>query len=80
MRRAELFALALERATTYLDRLRPGWRAEGLSAPELTALLELWYLRTRFAYRLPLEAIVAALGSEPASPLSAERGDEPPDR
>lgn len=59
--RAELFSLALDRATTYLERLRPHWREQGMTAEELTALLELWYLRTRFAYRVPLSEVVAAL-------------------
>ncbi|HRN19053.1 MAG: hypothetical protein WC972_08510 [Trueperaceae bacterium] len=61
MSRTELSTLAVTRAATYLDRLRPGWRESGLPPAELTRLLELWYLRTRFAYRVPLEEVVAAL-------------------
>lgn len=68
MQRAELFALATTRAATYLDRLRPGWREAELTPAELTEALELWYLRTRFAYRLPLEEVVAVL-SEGAAEL-----------
>ncbi len=61
MPRSELFDLAVARAATYLDRLRPGWRESGLPEAEVAGALELWYLRTRFAYRVPLEEVVAAL-------------------
>ncbi len=60
MERAELFELAVTRAATYLDRLMPAWR-ESHDAHALRAALELWYLRTRFAYRVPLDEVVAAL-------------------
>ncbi len=64
MQRAELLALAVTRAATYLDRLRPGWRQAPPPPAETAGLLELWYLRTRFAYRVPLEEVVAALLGE----------------
>ena len=38
----------------------PAWR-ESHDAHALRAALELWYLRTRFAYRVPLDEVVAAL-------------------
>lgn len=58
--RGELFELAVARAATYLDRLKPGWR-KAPDPRELRVVLELWYLRTRFAYRIPLEDVVTAL-------------------
>lgn len=61
MERGELFELAVTRAATYLDRLMPAWRRESHQPSELRTALELWYLRTRFAYRVPLEEVVAAL-------------------
>ncbi len=61
MDRGELFELAVTRAATYLDRLMPAWRRESHQPVELRLALELWYLRTRFAYRVPLEEVVAAL-------------------
>lgn len=66
MPRSELFDLAIERADTYLSRLRPGWELTEPNAAELAATIELWYLRTRFAYRVPLEEVVATLLSKPA--------------
>lgn len=62
MSREELFDLAVERADTFADRL-------GLARDDPEALqhgLELWYLRTRFAYRVPLEDVVAALVERPS--------------
>lgn len=64
MERAELFGLAVVRAATYLDRVRPGWRAAPPPPAEVAAALELWYLRTRFAYRISLEEVVAELLAE----------------
>lgn len=65
MPRRELFDLAVERADTYLSRLLPGWERNKPGAPELAAAIELWYLRTRFAYRVPLEDVVAVLLAKP---------------
>ena len=61
MPRDALFDLAVNRALTYALRL-------GLALEDTAALrsgLELWYLKTRFAYRIPLEDVVAALKSYP---------------
>lgn len=61
MSREELFDLAVARADSYADRL-------GLARDDSEALrlgLELWYLRTRFAYRVPLEDVVATLVRRP---------------
>lgn len=57
MARDEIFDLAVNRAHTYARRLA----LEFGSAPKLTAGLEVWYLKTRFAYRIPLEQVVAVL-------------------
>ncbi len=65
MPREELFDLAVERADTYLSRLLPGWERSEPSAQRLIAATELWYLRTRFVYRVPLEDVVAALLTKP---------------
>lgn len=35
------------------------------SARELAQRLELWYLRTRFAYRVPLEQVAAVVWASP---------------
>lgn len=64
--RDELFDLAVNRAAEYAARLGlppgdPGRTRQGL---------EVWYLKTRFAYRVPLEEVVAALLARPA--------DQPP--
>lgn len=61
MAHSDLFDLAVARALTYARRL-------GLPLNDPVALrsgLELWYLRTRFAYRVPLDDVVAALGVHP---------------
>lgn len=61
MARVELFDLAVARALTYARRL-------GLPLNDAAAVragLELWYLRTRFAYRVPLDEVVAVLGTYP---------------
>lgn len=57
MARDELFDLAVNRAHTYARRLA----LDRGSASKLTAGLEVWYLKTRFAYRIPLEQVVAVL-------------------
>ncbi len=61
MAHSDLFDLAVARALTYAQRL-------GLPLNDPVTLrsgLELWYLRTRFAYRVPLDDVVAALGAHP---------------
>ena len=57
MARDELFDLAVNRARTYARRLA----LDRGSATKLSAGLEVWYLKTRFAYRIPLEQVVAVL-------------------
>ena len=59
--RDPLFDLAVERALSY---------AESLNIPledkeKLHEHLEVWYLKTRFAYRIPLEDIIEVLQHYP---------------
>ena len=65
--RDELFDLAVERALAYARRLALDFG----SAERLREGLELWYLKTRFAYRVPLGDVVTALLAYP------EAGGEP---
>lgn len=68
--RDELFDAAVNKAADYALRL-------GLpfDDPEkLHAGLELWYLKTRFAYRAPFESVLAALAARPADDRSVWRG------
>ncbi len=61
MPRTELFDAAVNRALVYALRL-------GLPLGDREKLrvgLELWYLKTRFAYRIPLETVIATLQSHP---------------
>lgn len=59
--RPELFDEAVNRALTYALRL-----GVALDKPEkLRGGLELWYLKTRFAYRVPLEDVLAVLATYP---------------
>ena len=61
MSRDALFDLAINRALSYALRL-------GLPLEDSRALyggLELWYLKTRFAYRIPLDDVVATLQNYP---------------
>lgn len=62
MAREQLFELAVNRAASYAARF--GVLGSG-DAAQLHRVLELWYLKTRFAYRVPFEAIVAALARYP---------------
>ena len=64
MSRDALFDLAVNRARSYAARLNALERAE--SADDLARRLELWYLRTRFVYRVPLEEVAATLWGSPA--------------
>lgn len=61
--RDALFDLAVNRALAYAQRTRALQRAE--DPVGLQRELELWYLRTRFAYRVPLEEVVHALLHHP---------------
>lgn len=56
-----LVDLAINRAASYAQRLG----ALGAPPERLRERLELWYLRTRFAYRVPLPRVVAALTRHP---------------
>jgi hypothetical protein len=61
MARASLFDLAVERALAY---------AQGLNIPiqdrnELKKSLEVWYLKTRFVYRISLNDIIEVLQRYP---------------
>ena len=71
--RNELFDLAVNRAAGYLERTGGGKVAVG---EDLRRRLELWYLRTRFAYRLPLDAVIAALGRYPGRGYSWRGGPQ----
>ncbi|MGL4609806.1 MAG: hypothetical protein ACRCYY_08995 [Trueperaceae bacterium] len=59
--RDTLFDLAIERALTYAQSLNISFQDKKL----LEDKLELWYLKTRFAYRVPLEDIINVLSSYP---------------
>lgn len=59
MSRHALFDLAVARALSYATRLAV--IDKNLSARDI----ELWYLKTRFAYRIPLEDIIVVLQSYP---------------
>ena len=63
MPRTELFDTAVNKALTYALRLGVPLDDPG----KLKGGLELWYLKTRFAYRVPLEDVVSALLSYPGS-------------
>jgi hypothetical protein len=61
MEREALFDLAVNRSLSYA-------KSVGLELDDKEKLrqgLELWYLRTRFAYRIPLQDIVSALQRYP---------------
>jgi hypothetical protein len=61
MTRDSLFDLAVERALSYTKSLNVSTQnKEGLKNH-----LELWYLKTRFAYRIPLDDIVEVLQRYP---------------
>ena len=63
MARDELFDLAVNRALSYARRTRALERAGDAAA--LARELELWVLRTRFAYRLDLLEVAARLTHAP---------------
>ncbi len=82
--RDELFDLAVNRALSYARRTRALQRAGDV--PSLTRELELWLLRTRFAYRVRLEEVAARLLDAPAGEVHWSGGpgggwrDGPPAR
>lgn len=65
MPREALFELAVDRAARYADRL--GVLGCNASREALRDALELWYLRTRFAYRVPLGDVIRALEHYPGA-------------
>lgn len=63
--RPELFDLAVARALSYAQRLGA---LEGERDPiVLHQVLELWYLKTRFAYRVALDDVITVLQSYPGA-------------
>ena len=74
MARDELFDLAVNRARTYARRLGAIERSDG--AGELARRLELWYLRTRFAYRVPLDGVAAAVWTDPGGDVHWSGGPD----
>lgn len=63
MPRNALFDLAVNRAASYLARL--GLLGGAKTRAERRQGLEAWYLKTRFVYRIPLEAILDRLEGYP---------------
>ncbi len=72
--RSELFDLAVNRALAYARRTRALQRAR--DARGLARELELWALRTRFAYRLRLEEVAARLLEAPDREVHWRGGPE----
>lgn len=70
--RDELFDMAVNRAAEYALRLALPLRDEG----KLRQGLELWYLKTRFAYRAPLEQVLRALAQRPQVPGPSGSGSD----
>jgi len=66
--RDALFELAVNRAFDVAARLG----GEGEEARRRA--LEVWYLKTRFAYRVPFEAVMEALASRPGGDVHWEGG------
>lgn len=68
--RDELFDVAVNKAADYAVRV-------GLpldDAHKLRAGLEVWYLKTRFAYRAPFEEVLAVLAVRPVGSSSVWQG------
>lgn len=84
MARDELFDLAVNRALAYARRTRALERSADVRG--LAGELELWQLRTRFAFRLDLAAIAERLREAPAGEVHWHGGpdggwrDGPPPR
>lgn len=68
--RDAVFDLAVNRAAEVVARLGGG------DAPARRRALEVWYLRTRFAYRVAFEAVVRALASRPEGDVHWEGGED----
>jgi hypothetical protein len=61
MARDALFDLAVERALAYVQSINRSTQ----SKEDLKKNLEVWYLKTRFAYRIPLDNIIEVLHRYP---------------
>ncbi len=72
MPRDALFDAAVNRALVYAVRLGVPLDARG----DLRKGLELWYLKTRFAYRIPLDEVIAVLCTSPNSSWRWQGGRE----
>ncbi|MEJ2288673.1 MAG: hypothetical protein P8Y02_08515 [Deinococcales bacterium] len=68
--RDALFDLAVNRAAEAAARLGPT-RQDGLRRE-----LEVWYLKTRFAYRVPFEQVLDAVRRRPDGPVHWEGGPD----
>lgn len=68
--RDALFALAVNRAAATASRLGAGDAFARRSA------LEVWYLKTRFAYRVPFPSVLRALAQRPAGTAHWEGGED----
>ena len=72
MPRDALFDLAVNRALSYTQRLKVSLH----DADTLRSKLEVWYLKTRFAYRIPLDDVVATLLGFPGADHYWQGGSE----
>lgn len=68
--RDALFELAVNRAAEVAGRL--GAAGE----PGRRRALEVWYLKTRFAYRVPFEAVLRALARRPDGDVHWQGGED----
>jgi hypothetical protein len=71
--RHALFDLAVARADDYARRARV---PHGADAAAIARALEAWHLKTRFAARVPLTDVAAALAARPAGDHWAWRGGQ----
>lgn len=71
--RDALFELAIARAELYARRARVPL---GRDAAGVARALEAWHLKTRFAGRVPLERVAAALAARPDGDGWVWRGGE----
>jgi hypothetical protein len=68
--RSRLFDLAVNRAAEATVRLGAAQRPD-----DLRLALEVWYLKTRFANRVPFDALLAAVASRPAGAVHWTGGE-----
>lgn len=71
--RRALFDLAVARAGAYAERARVPL---GDDAAQIARALEVWHLKTRFAGRVALPLVAAALAARPAGACWVWRGGE----